>query len=106
MKEIEKIVSRFAKGIIGRRKPDQMCFAVCAPLQVFLDLCGFRTELIEGEIYLDDETVWQHYWLKMEDGTIIDPTADQFQKPNGEDMPRTYIGPLPDWYFIKEKETA
>jgi hypothetical protein len=39
-----------------------------------------------------------HVWVELEDGTVIDPTADQFNQPNGEPMPKVYVGPRPEWY--------
>jgi hypothetical protein len=49
------------------------------------------------------ETVWdgegyerEHFWLEMDDGTVIDPTADQFP---GLDLPPVYIGKLPTMYI-------
>jgi hypothetical protein len=37
----------------------------------------------------------------MQDGRIIDPTADQFYTPTWAEMPPVYIGELPDWYQIE-----
>ena len=49
-KELIKITTQFTKGILGKRKSEGMCFAVCAPLQGYLSICKIETELIEGEI--------------------------------------------------------
>jgi len=70
-----------------------MCYMVCAPLQSFLEQEGKRTELIEGEVYGR-----YHFWLRLPDGRIIDPTADQFFSSEGAIMPKIYIGKQPLWY--------
>lgn len=71
-----------------------MCFAVCAPLQGYLDLLGIQTEMVCGEVMGQE-----HYWLSLPDGRIIDPTADQF---NGQlvKMPKVYIGLRPVVYKV------
>jgi hypothetical protein len=98
-KQLLKIVTGFTNGILGKdRNPDSMCFAVCAPLQSYLSLCGIQSELIEGEIH-DKEDTYNHFWIKTKDGNIIDPTASQFNQFTGKDMPMIYVGPKPDWYL-------
>lgn len=102
MKELTKIVTQFRKGILGKRKtgPKKMCFVVCAPLQGFLHGCGYFTTLVQGDIIIDGE-VHEHWWLSYKD-LIIDPTASQFLKPDGTEMPEVYIGEKPDWYQISK----
>jgi hypothetical protein len=70
-----------------------MCFMMCAPLQGFLSVHGIETELIKGEV-----NDCEHFWLQLPSGDIVDPTADQFAKPDGSPMPPVYVGPLPAWY--------
>lgn len=76
-----------------------MCFAVCLPLYHYLILCGYDVSLIEGEIETFDD-VCNHFWIKLKDGQIIDPTADQFKKPSGDNMPKIYFGDKPSWYKV------
>lgn len=100
-KEILKTVTSFRKGILGRRSPLKMCFAVCAPLSTYLSLCGCKNELTEGEIHLSDHNkgiTIGHFWLTLPGGKIIDPTASQFNKMGNDDMPDVYIGKKPKWY--------
>ena len=89
---LKRIVGGFRRGILGQRAPDMMCAAVCYPLCGYLAMCGIETKIVEGDFGRTN-----HVWLEMEDGTIIDPTADQF---SGEivKMPKVYIGPLPETY--------
>lgn len=93
MNRLKSNVLSFRKGILGKKSSHKMCFAVCAPLQGFLELMGYQVELVEGEYQNTN-----HYWLQLPDGNIIDPTADQFQTPTGEPMPKVYIGKKPEWY--------
>ena len=45
---------------------------------------------------------WDHCWLRLADGRIIDPTADQF----GNGMPKVYIGTLPAGYKEEPRKFA
>lgn len=87
------------QGILEGRShpgPSMMCFAICAPLQGYLSFLGVEANLIEGEIRGSD---CNHVWLELQDGRILDPTADQFKTPTGEGMPKIYLGKQPDWYL-------
>ena len=90
---LRKIVTGFRRGLLGNRPSTQMCFTVCAPLQGLLEIYGHKTEMVEGDFGHTN-----HFWLRFSDGRIIDPTADQFKKPDGGKMPRVYIGEKPEWY--------
>lgn len=68
-----------------------MCFAVCGPLQPLLSLAGVETELVEAW-FKREYGEQNHYWLKLPDGRILDPTADQFG------LPAVYLGPIPEDY--------
>lgn len=94
---LHRIALDFRRGILGDNPSAWMCFAVCAPLQGFLSMLGYQTELINGCLLDGDGDELCHYWLKLPDGRIIDPTADQFSTPE-RPMPEVYIGKLPEWY--------
>ena len=93
-KSLFTIALGFRRGLLGKGTSDDMCFIVCPPLQGYLSFLGYETELVEG--YINDTN--HHFWLRLPDGRIIDPTADQFMTPAREPMPKVYIGPLPQWY--------
>ena len=95
-KEIRRIAHGFRKGVLDGADPACRCFMVSAPLAGYLEACGCRCMLVEGNI-----DTWQHFWIELPDGTIVDPTASQFKKPNGARMPHVYIGTKPDWYRSK-----
>jgi hypothetical protein len=101
--KLHKIASDFRGGILGTMPSALMCFAVCAPLEGFLRVCGYDVELVEGTVELPNGRVAQHYWLALPDGRVLDPTADQFTKPTGEPMPEVYIGERPGWYLTAEE---
>ena len=92
-------VTEFRAGILDGRAPMDMCFVICAPLSGYLSFIGYPCEMTEGNI----DGV-QHFWLVTADGTIIDPTADQFDKPDGKSMPSIYIGGRPTWYNREKVE--
>ena len=93
-----RVVKGFRKGILADRVPEKMCFAVCLPLHSYLEFAGYKTRLTEGYLVIDGEQ-YQHFWLQYND-IIIDPTANQFKKPDGETMPEIYVGQMPEWYNI------
>ena len=101
-KDLLKIAHGFRKGLLQNLRSKEMCFAVCAPLQGLLSaIYKLDTELVEGTLtHMNGQLAerWQHYWLKLPDGRILAPTADQFKDPNGDPMPAVYLGEKPYWY--------
>lgn len=87
--ELVKLAREFRRGILDGRSSKSMCFAVCWPLSGLLEAAGVRTELVEG-----DFGSVNHFWLKLPNGDILDPTADQFG------LEPVYIGPLPTVYEL------
>ncbi len=66
-----------------------MCLVVAAPLQGLLSaVYGFGTDLEEVDFGCTN-----HVYLRLPDGRILDPTADQF-----DGMPDVYCGPWPEAY--------
>lgn len=92
-------VRTYRYGMLGRKRGSKYCYMVCYPLQSLLSLEGVETELIEGEVCYYRYWIG-HFWLRMTDGKIIDPTAEQFATETRK-MPRVYIGPKPRWYRAK-----
>jgi hypothetical protein len=97
-KHLKQIVTAFRNGILNGRASRGMCFAVSWPLQGYLSAIGVETEIVEGEV---DPYPTNHFWLALNDGRIIDATANQFNEPlmpSKRRMPKVYIGELPLWY--------
>ena len=82
-------VEDFRSGILRERPSYMQCFKVCWPLQALLDINGVKTVMMEGIYKAGDRN---HIWLECVDGTVIDPTADQFGGPT------VYIGPAIGMY--------
>jgi hypothetical protein len=95
-KQLLKTVTQFRKGLLGKRKPDLMCFALSTALQGYLSACGVRTALISVKV---DGILCNHYCLELKDERIIDATGSQFNYHDPErQMPDVYIGEKPTWY--------
>ncbi len=95
--ELRKIVCGFRKGLLGSKHPEDMCFWVCSPLVGYLQFLGYSCVLVQGIVKGNGH----HYWIKLSNELIIDPTASQFRKSNGTKMPAVYIGEKPEWYLEK-----
>jgi len=83
---LKRIARQFRKGLLGSRPSDLTCAMVCIPLQGYLSACGLNTELMESYPLRGD--IANHVWLRLPDGRVLDPTADQF----GPQYPPVYIG--------------
>ena len=67
------VAKSFRKGILGKGSSCLMCMAVSLPLQGWLSALGVETNL--ELVNLD----WcNHAFLRLPDGRVLDPTADQF----------------------------
>jgi hypothetical protein len=106
--KLHGIALGFRRGILGKRSSDMMCYAICAPLQGYLRMIGHDTEIVKGRLKPTKRVEWliDHYWLKLPDGRILDPTADQFNAPDGGQMPKVYIGEKPEWYVEQAVSTT
>lgn len=101
-KRLLNIVKQFTKGILNKSSSSQKCYMVCVPLHSYLLFCGYENQLTEGEVETEN-IVYGHWWLKLRDGRIIDPTADQLE---GVNMPPIYFGELPENYKELKPETT
>lgn len=96
-KQLLEYTREFRAGILsGTMGPQDMCFAVCAPLQSLLEMMDVPCALVDGAM----QDGAGHFWIDLLDGNILDPTASQFRRPNGRAMPAIYHGPKPEWYHI------
>lgn len=82
--ELIDFAIEFRKGILDGRASWGMCFAVSAPLATLLRLHGVDGELEESAVGVSN-----HFWIRLADGRVLDPTADQFD----EALPPVYLGP-------------
>jgi hypothetical protein len=56
---------------------------VCYPLAGYLAFLGVDVEVCESRV-----GDWNHIWLLLPDGRVLDPTADQFDAT----LPVVYLG--------------
>lgn len=91
--QLIKFATSFRRGILGREASDYACFMVCAPLAPLLEMNGLNVQVRTGQIPLEGAGSINHYWIELEDGRVLDPTADQFNKWFGEGWPKVYLGP-------------
>ena len=92
----------FREGLLMDKPSNWMCRAVCMPLQTLLGMSGYETQITEGTVIADEAEI-EHTWLTLDDGRVLDPTADQFNEYISElDMPPVFLGPLPSFYLPKD----
>src|SRR5262245_16916546 len=91
-KELVKFTTEFRRGLLGRRgRSHRKCFMVCAPLMTLLNREGVRCELRQSTVY-PGVFECEHIWIRLADGRVLDPTADQFNEHFGRQMPKVYLG--------------
>lgn len=93
--EIKRIATGFRKGMIGSKTSKKMCFAISCALAGYLNFSGYKCKVVEGKI-----GDWNHFWIALLNGQILDVTSDQFPRPDGTNMPTIYIGEKPKWYTV------
>jgi hypothetical protein len=92
--ELRRVCRSFRKGFLDGRSSLGMCFEVSSALQEFLSSIGVETTLVKHE-----DKFWNHAFLVLPDGRVLDATADQFRSsPCPALIPRlrlpmVYIGP-------------
>ena len=86
--ELIGFAMEFRKGILNDGPSWMMCFAVAAPLSGLLQLYNIDNNLVEGDL-----GEFNHFWLRLSDGRVLDPTADQFNDFGFEPLPPVYLGP-------------
>lgn len=95
-RELRKVANDFVKGF---GKVERMCYLLSPALQGYLHTTfGIKTKLIQG-IVIFDKAYHGHYWLELENGKILDPTAGQFQNPM---TLKVFLGKQPENYHPTE----
>lgn len=70
-----------------------MCFMMSAALEGYLNFTHFPCRMVEGACLGN-----HHWWIELEDGTVVDATASQFSHANGRPLPEVYVGSRREWY--------
>lgn len=84
--QIKVIAIEFRKGMLGRKSSKGQCAKVSWALQGYLSFLGLKTKVCQGDV-----GAWNHLWLELPNGTVIDATADQFNNSKRKHPP-VYIG--------------
>jgi len=97
--DLVRIVTEYRNGILDDLPSDVSgCFAVAWPLSSYLrSILGVQAWLVRGRVGIDEDH--DHYWIRLADGRVIDPTADQYGGPP------VYLGPLPNEYVEAQGDT-
>lgn len=90
-KQLVRICKSFRNGLLGKSPSYRMCAAVTWPLLGLLEAFGVHAELKEV-IFDGDELIGNHVFMVLDDGRVLDATADQFSVPQRV-LPPVYIGP-------------
>lgn len=86
--EISLYATEFRNRVLRGRSSSMMCVALSAPLMAALDAQGVACELQEtGQYDL------LHSFIKLDDGLVLDVTADQFNRYGESSFPPVYLGP-------------
>lgn len=84
--ELITFANDFREGILGGRPSAWMCAAISWPLANLLRCFGVECSCEEGD--LGD---CNHVWIELQDGRVLDPTADQFNY-FPKQYPPVYLG--------------
>jgi hypothetical protein len=90
--EIVAFATDFREGILDGDDPHGRCFMVCAPMVTLLNMYGVKCEMVEGPVTVSTDFD-NHVWLELDDGRVLDPTADQFNGSQRRALPPVYLGP-------------
>lgn len=94
-------ITCFVNGLLKKAKCKHAgnCYAMCQILKPYLS-CFFKVETLinNAKVKQGRKKVNHYYLFRIKDGIIIDPTASQFKKPDGTQMPKIFIGKMPEWY--------
>lgn len=97
-KKIIRVCVQFVEDYFGPCDSAGQCYLVSAALMAHL----LKTENIQTKMIEYDFGFTNHFVLQLENGHIIDGTADQFNGRDGyqmaKTMPRVYVGAVPVQY--------
>ncbi len=85
-RELLSLCKSFTRGMLEGRASQGQCARVSWGLHGYLSYLGLKTTMYESHV-----GDWNHVYLMMENGEVIDCTADQFNRGRRKN-PQVYIG--------------
>jgi hypothetical protein len=82
--ELIAFVQKFRDLVLDGQSSECTCFVICVPLDTLLLWKGVHAELIRTHL----DTGYSHFWFRLPDGRVLDPTYDQFDST----APTVYLG--------------
>lgn len=77
--DMVEIATGFRDGLLGNRSSVGCCYMVSAPLAAMLrGVYGVPCDLVESDHTNMDTICYTHFWIRLADGRVLDPTFDQF----------------------------
>lgn len=77
----------FRAAILGGGDSARMCAAISGPLCAALTVQGVSCRLLESDL-----GECNHVFIQLNDGQVLDPTADQFNSRSQDSLPEVYLG--------------
>lgn len=87
MSELLAYAQEYRDAVLRGASSERMCVALSAPLHAALQARGTPCQLM-----VSDLGVCEHIFLRLADGRVLDPTADQFNGIAQEKLPGVYLG--------------
>lgn len=84
---ILRYATEFREAVLLGSSSARMCVALAAPLAAAFGVLGLRAQLHESDL-----GHCNHVFIRLEDGRVLDPTADQFNDNSAEALPGVYLG--------------
>lgn len=85
--EIITFATEFREGVLDGASSKWMCAAVSWPLCTLLGINGVKGTCVESDL-----GEMNHIWILLDDGRVLDPTADQFNDLFPRQYPPVYLG--------------
>jgi hypothetical protein len=83
--ELIAFVQKFRDLVLDGKSSESTCFVICVPLETLLLWKGVHAELTRTHL----DTGYSHFWFRLADGRVLDPTLDQYDASVGP----VYFGP-------------
>ena len=100
--ELIDVCRDFRHGMIGEGTPgDGFCAMVSWPLAAYLRACcGINADCVQTDLK-DHPTAqcYEHVWIRLADGRVLDPTFDQFCSEEPVDI---YLGAATEFHITPE----